>query len=158
MRPRFPRLSPPLRPAARASSELHSWAVPLACAALPPFEAISRCFSPSIDANPRLLVFGISFLRYSVKRGLTPVDGYRFEPEFDPPWRFGVFVDEPLRFPLSELRFEPEFEPDCDPLFDPLPLCPLRPILEPLLEPLLLPLLRLALLPVFVRSMSFCDA
>lgn len=47
---------PPLRPASRASSFVHSWAVPFACAALPPLLAISRCFLGSIDANPRCRV------------------------------------------------------------------------------------------------------
>src|SRR5580698_5460702 len=51
--------SPPLRPAARASSAVNSWARPWACAAFPPLLAISRCLSRSIDANPRLL-FGRS--------------------------------------------------------------------------------------------------
>src|SRR6266511_3840678 len=44
---------PPLRPASRASSLVHSWAVPFWCAALPPLLAISRCFARSIEANPR---------------------------------------------------------------------------------------------------------
>ena len=44
---------PPLRPASRASSLVHSWAVPFWCAALPPLLAISRCLARSIDANPR---------------------------------------------------------------------------------------------------------
>jgi hypothetical protein len=35
--------APPLRPAARASSLVHSWAVPCTCAARPPLLAISRC-------------------------------------------------------------------------------------------------------------------
>src|ERR1051325_6560894 len=48
--------SPPLRPATRASSDVNSWAVPLACAARPPLLAISRCLDGSIDAKPRLLV------------------------------------------------------------------------------------------------------
>jgi hypothetical protein len=53
-RPRPPRLiCPPLRPAARASSGVHSCAVPFSCAARPPLLAISRCFSGDIDANPR---------------------------------------------------------------------------------------------------------
>jgi len=53
-RPRPPRLTwPPFRPAFRASSAVHSWAVPFSCAALPPLLAISRCFSGDIDANPR---------------------------------------------------------------------------------------------------------
>ena len=53
-RPRPPRLIwPPLRPAARASSAVHSCAVPYSCAARPPLLAISRCFSGDIDANPR---------------------------------------------------------------------------------------------------------
>jgi hypothetical protein len=53
-RPRPPRLTwPPLRPAARASSALHSCAVPFSCAARPPLLAISRCFSGDIDAKPR---------------------------------------------------------------------------------------------------------
>src|SRR4029077_1389337 len=53
-RPRPPRLTwPPLRPALRASSAVHSWAVPFSCAARPPLLAISRCFSADIDANPR---------------------------------------------------------------------------------------------------------
>src|SRR5829696_1743489 len=47
---------PPLRPASRASSGVNSCAVPFAWAALPPLLAISRCFSLSIDANPRRLV------------------------------------------------------------------------------------------------------
>ncbi len=53
-RPRPPRLTwPPLRPADRASSAVHSWAVPFSCAARPPLLAISRCFSGDMDANPR---------------------------------------------------------------------------------------------------------
>jgi len=44
---------PPLRPASRASSLVHSWAVPFWWAALPPLLAMSRCFARSIDANPR---------------------------------------------------------------------------------------------------------
>jgi hypothetical protein len=44
---------PPLRPASRASSDVHSCAVPFWCAALPPLLAISRCLLRSIDANPR---------------------------------------------------------------------------------------------------------
>jgi hypothetical protein len=53
-RPRPPRLFwPPLRPADRASSDVHSCAVPFWCAARPPLLAISRCFSGDMDANPR---------------------------------------------------------------------------------------------------------
>ncbi len=53
-RPRPPRLiCPPFRPANRASSDVHSCAVPFRCAARPPLLAISRCFSGDIDANPR---------------------------------------------------------------------------------------------------------
>src|SRR6185503_6860789 len=53
-RPRPPRLiCPPLRPADRASSDVHSCAVPFWCAARPPLLAISRCFSGVMDANPR---------------------------------------------------------------------------------------------------------
>jgi len=53
-RPRPPRLTwPPFRPALRASSAVHSWAVPFSWAARPPLLAISRCFSGDIDANPR---------------------------------------------------------------------------------------------------------
>ena len=44
---------PPLRPASRASSLVHSCAVPFWCAAFPPLLAISRCLARSIDANPR---------------------------------------------------------------------------------------------------------
>src|SRR5215831_143195 len=43
---------PPLRPASLASSTVHSCALPLACAALPPLEAILRCLAGSILANP----------------------------------------------------------------------------------------------------------
>ena len=53
-RPRPPRLiCPPLRPAFRASSDVHSCAVPFWCAARPPLLAISRCFSGDIEAKPR---------------------------------------------------------------------------------------------------------
>ncbi len=53
-RPRPPRLIwPPFRPAERASSEVHSCAVPFWCAARPPLLAISRCFSGDIEAKPR---------------------------------------------------------------------------------------------------------
>jgi hypothetical protein len=53
-RPRPPRLLwPPFRPAARASSGVHSCAVPFSWAARPPLLAISRCFSRLIEANPR---------------------------------------------------------------------------------------------------------
>lgn len=52
--PRPPRLlCPPFRPAARASSGVHSCAVPFSWAARPPLLAISRCFSRLIEANPR---------------------------------------------------------------------------------------------------------
>src|SRR3954471_12477765 len=44
---------PPFRPASRASSLVHSCAVPFWCAALPPLLAISRCLFRSIEANPR---------------------------------------------------------------------------------------------------------
>src|SRR4051812_7343655 len=44
---------PPFRPASRASSLVHSCAVPFWWAALPPLLAISRCFARSIEANPR---------------------------------------------------------------------------------------------------------
>src|SRR5579864_2624381 len=47
---------PPLRPASRASSLVHSWAVPFWCAARPPLLAISRCLWRSIDAKPRSCV------------------------------------------------------------------------------------------------------
>src|SRR3954454_2645407 len=53
-RPRPPRLIwPPLRPALRASSDVHSCAVPFWCAARPPLLAISRCFSGDMEAKPR---------------------------------------------------------------------------------------------------------
>src|SRR6476620_8869210 len=48
-------VTPPLRPAARASLESNSCAVPFWCAARPPLLAISRCFERSIEAKPRLL-------------------------------------------------------------------------------------------------------
>ena len=48
-------VTPPLRPAWRASSDDHSCAVPFSWAALPPRLAISFCRSGSIDAKPRLL-------------------------------------------------------------------------------------------------------
>ena len=58
-RPRPPRLiCPPLRPAARASSGVHSCAVPFSCAARPPLLAISRCFS----ATSRQ-IHGVLFVR-----------------------------------------------------------------------------------------------
>ncbi len=66
-RPRPPRLTcPPLRPALRASSAVHSWAVPFSWAARPPLLAISRCFSGDIDAKPRrsLRSFVMSALLY----------------------------------------------------------------------------------------------
>src|SRR4029077_12333959 len=44
---------PPFRPASRASSLVHSCALPFWCAARPPLLAMSRCLSRSIDANPR---------------------------------------------------------------------------------------------------------
>ena len=48
-------VTPPLRPAFRASSDDHSCAVPFSWAARPPLLAISRCRMGSIDANPRRL-------------------------------------------------------------------------------------------------------
>lgn len=48
-------VTPPLRPAWRASSDDHSCAVPFSWAALPPRLAISFCRAGSIDAKPRLL-------------------------------------------------------------------------------------------------------
>src|SRR5687767_10832428 len=47
---------PPFRPAARASLESNSCAVPFACAARPPLLAISFCLPWSMDANPRALL------------------------------------------------------------------------------------------------------
>src|SRR5437762_1854719 len=44
---------PPLRPASRASSLVHSCAVPFWWAALPPLLAMSRCLARSIEAKPR---------------------------------------------------------------------------------------------------------
>ena len=53
-RPRPPReICPPFLPAERASSGVHSWAVPFSWAARPPLLAISRCFSGDIEAKPR---------------------------------------------------------------------------------------------------------
>jgi len=49
---------PPLRPAARAPSALHSWPVPFSWEARPPLLAISRCFSMDAAANPRRCFFG----------------------------------------------------------------------------------------------------
>ena len=60
--------SPPLRPATRASSDVHSWAVPFACAARPPLLAISFWRFASIDANP-LLLFPDPDIRASIKLG-----------------------------------------------------------------------------------------
>ena len=52
--PRPPReICPPFLPADRASSGVHSWAVPFSWAARPPLLAISRCFSGDIEAKPR---------------------------------------------------------------------------------------------------------
>lgn len=48
-------VTPPFRPAFRASSDDHSCAVPFSWAARPPLLAISRCRMGSIDANPRRL-------------------------------------------------------------------------------------------------------
>lgn len=51
------RLMPPLRPAARASSVVHSWPCPLWCEALPPAEAM-RCRASGVRAaKPRGLRF-----------------------------------------------------------------------------------------------------
>jgi len=60
--------SPPLRPATRASSDVHSWAVPFACAARPPLLAISFWRFASMDANP-LLLFPVPDIRASIKLG-----------------------------------------------------------------------------------------
>ena len=63
------RARPPARPAARASSESNSCALPLRCAARPPFAAISRCFAASMPAKPRRLGLlsgvGVSAMRSS---------------------------------------------------------------------------------------------
>ena len=48
-------VTPPLRPAFRASLDDHSCAVPFSWAARPPLLAISRWRAGSIDANPRRL-------------------------------------------------------------------------------------------------------
>ena len=61
-------LSPPFRPASRASSGENSWALPFSCAARPPLRAIARCFSGSIDANPRFFVPDSIFLILSSTR------------------------------------------------------------------------------------------
>src|SRR5436305_110524 len=45
---------PPLLPACLASSGLNSWADPLAWAAWPPLLAISRCLNSSMEPKPRL--------------------------------------------------------------------------------------------------------
>ena len=61
-RPRPPRLTwPPFRPAERASSGVHSWAVPFACAARPPLLAISFWRSGLIDAKPRRSLRSVEF-------------------------------------------------------------------------------------------------
>ena len=65
---RDPDSRPPLRPATRASSDVHSWAVPFACAARPPLLAISFWRFASIDANP-LLLFPDPDIRASIKLG-----------------------------------------------------------------------------------------
>src|SRR3990170_7777292 len=68
---------PPLRPASRASSLVHSCAVPFWWAALPPLLAISRCLARSIDANPRSSLATLSLLALggsSARR--CPIDLY----------------------------------------------------------------------------------
>lgn len=73
-RPRPPRLiCPPLRPAARASSAVHSCAVPFSCAARPPLLAISRCFSGDIEANPRRSLRTPSTVLLLIPERSTPV-------------------------------------------------------------------------------------
>jgi hypothetical protein len=49
---------PPLRPAARASSLVNSWAVPERCAAMPPRRARVLTWAGSIAAKPRFLLMG----------------------------------------------------------------------------------------------------
>ena len=58
--------NPPLRPAARASSDVQVCAVPCAWLVLPPFDAIARRLSLVIDANPRSLML-ISSLRFTTR-------------------------------------------------------------------------------------------
>src|SRR5438128_4329352 len=55
---------PPLLPAERASSGLNSCADPFWCAAWPPLLAISRCFASSIEPKPRLPLPGICFASF----------------------------------------------------------------------------------------------
>src|SRR5687768_9641539 len=96
-RPRPPRLiCPPLRPATRASSGVHSCAVPFSCAARPPLLAISRCFSGDIEANPRrsfrpstalLLVLGDQPRRDRGDEALRPYITYRAIPALPPATR-----------------------------------------------------------------------
>ena len=105
-RPRPPRLiCPPLRPAARASSAVHSCAVPFSCAARPPLLAISRCFSGDIDANPRrsfltpstafllLLADHIRSVLPRGRRGILDGRGRRFVR-----WRLRRVVPFPVAF------------------------------------------------------------
>ena len=80
-RPRPPRLTwPPFRPAVRASSDVHSWAVPFSCAARPPLLAISRCFSGDIDANPRRSLRPVSLTGPSALLGCTLSPTIRVPP------------------------------------------------------------------------------
>src|ERR1700730_5068244 len=65
---------PPLLPAERASSELNSCADPFWCAACPPLLAISRCFASSMEPKPRLPLTGIlspPFNRTAARRGIN---------------------------------------------------------------------------------------
>src|SRR4029453_16722539 len=66
---------PPLRPASRASSLVHSCAVPFWCAAFPPLLAISFCLTRSIDAKPRS-----SFATFDPLELVRPPPSQRVQP------------------------------------------------------------------------------
>jgi hypothetical protein len=69
---RRPAARPPLRPAAFASSRVNSWAVPCACAALPPRLASAQTSDRSIAANPlRLRVLVASSSTGSLVRSVS---------------------------------------------------------------------------------------
>src|SRR6266568_4679280 len=86
-------IEPPLRPAACASSLVHLWAVPNACAALPPLLAISRFFSGLIEAKPRPRPFCTCMI--SSPFGLCVIFSFRV-------WRLSASSEMKYPFPKAQ--------------------------------------------------------
>ena len=101
--------NPPLRPAARASSDVQVCAVPCSWLALPPFDAMARCLSLVIDANPRSLML-ISSLRFTT-RFFVPLSSGRVASAARTHAEDSIATASRSILPPSRdaLRFEPPF-------------------------------------------------